>query len=144
MDPREAMILNLKKRVDILTNENTHLRNLLKKDDNNQTTTTGSSIVQAQVQPPIAPIRSGPRKISAKSNSDYDIQDDLGDTQSIRFVSYVHLRISRKKSGYLFDFFSGFFSLFFYCTNNLDFLSEQNFSKINQKISGFLFLHRNR
>ena len=88
MDPREAMILNLKKRVDILTNENTHLRNLLKKDDNQTTTTTGSSIVQAQ-QPPIAPIRSGSRKISAKSNSDYDIQDDLGDTQSIRLVRYL-------------------------------------------------------
>ena len=82
---REAMILNLKKRVDILTNENTQLRNLLKKNDNNQTTTTGTtSIVQAQQ--PIAPIRNGSRKISAKSISDYDIQDDLGDTQSIRLV----------------------------------------------------------
>ena len=84
---REAMILNLKKRVDILTNENTQLRNLLKKNDNNQTTSTGTtSIVQAQQ--PIAPIRNGSRKISAKSISDYDIQDDLGDTQSIRLVIF--------------------------------------------------------
>ena len=82
MDPREAMILNLKKRVDILTNENTHLRNLLKKDDNNQSSTGTTSIVPAPQ--PMAPIRSNSRKISAKSNSDYDIQDDLGDTQSIR------------------------------------------------------------
>ena len=81
------MILNLKKRVDILTNENTQLRNLLKKNDNNQTTSTGTtSIVQAQQ--PIAPIRNGSRKISAKSISDYDIQDDLGDTQSIRLVIF--------------------------------------------------------
>ena len=81
------MILNLKKRVDILTNENTQLRNLLKKNDNNQTTSTGTtSIVQAQQQ--IAPIRNGSRKISAKSLSDYDIQDDLGDTQSIRLVIF--------------------------------------------------------
>ena len=81
MDPREAMILNLKKRVDTLTNENTQLRNLLKKDDSNQINGT-TSIVPAPL--PIAPIRSNSRKISAKSNSDYDIQDDLGDTQSIR------------------------------------------------------------
>ena len=80
------MILNLKKRVDTLTNENTQLRSLLKKDDINPQTTTGTtSIVQAQQ--PIVPIRNGSRKISAKSNSDYDIQDDLlGDTQSIRLV----------------------------------------------------------
>ena len=85
------MILNLKKRVDILTNENTQLRNLLKKNDNNQTTSTGTtSIVQAQQ--PIAPIRNGSRKISAKSISDYDIQDDLGDTQSIRLVIFLLLQ----------------------------------------------------
>ena len=90
------MILNLKKRVDILTNENTQLRNLLKTNDNNQTTTSGTtSIVQAQQ--PIAPIRNGSRKISAKSISDYDIQDDLGDTQSIRLVILLSHQTNKQK-----------------------------------------------
>ena len=50
------MILNLKKRVEILTNENTQLRNVLKKDENQ---------------------RSVPhRKVSAKSTSDFEIHED--------------------------------------------------------------------
>ena len=71
MDPREAMILNLKKRVDILTTEHLQLRNLVKRDEN-------------------APIQngsrrnSGSRKVSTAKQLEYeDIPNDLGDAQSI-------------------------------------------------------------
>jgi len=67
MDPREAMILNLKKRVDILTTENLQLRNVLKLDESSKPLTGGN----------------GTRRVSAKSSPDMDIRDDPLDAQSI-------------------------------------------------------------
>ena len=66
MDPREAMILNLKKRVDILTTENLQLRNVLKLDESSKPLTGN-----------------GTRRVSAKSSPDMDIRDDPLDAQSI-------------------------------------------------------------
>ena len=51
MDPREAMILNLKRRVETLSAENVQLRNVLKVDDSNFSVKTMT-----------------PRKTSAKSS----------------------------------------------------------------------------
>lgn len=74
MDPREAMILNLKKRVEILTTENLQLRNLLKKDD---LPTTTNNVPSRR--------NSSSRKVSGGSKLDYsDIPEDLNvDAQSI-------------------------------------------------------------
>jgi hypothetical protein len=70
-DPREALILNLKKRVDILNNENVQLRHLLKKED-----ILPPSSLNALPQS----INSGQgiRRISARPTSDYEIYDDPG------------------------------------------------------------------
>ena len=57
MDPREAMILNLKKRVEVLGNENNQLRNLMKKDSEHL-----ENLPKARS-----------RKVSAKSMTDNEI-----------------------------------------------------------------------
>ena len=58
MDPREAMILNLKRRVETLSAENVQLRNVLKVDDSNYSVKT---------------MTPGYRKISAKSSKQYHL-----------------------------------------------------------------------
>ena len=78
MDPREAMILNLKKRVDILSTENNQLRNVLKLDDSSIKPISGTSVMSGTNRR-----ISGISGISAKSSTDMDIHDDPGDAQSI-------------------------------------------------------------
>ena len=72
------MILNLKRRVEILSTENAQLRNLIKKDDGN------GSVALPSTSPMLQNQNKSSRKISARSNSDFDLQDDfINDAQSI-------------------------------------------------------------
>ena len=92
MDPREAMILNLKKRVEILGTENNQLRNLMKKDSQDS----------ALPKPTVS------RKPSAKSMSDYEIDidtqsiSDLEDYSDSRPASQRSKKTLRQVSSFLF------------------------------------------
>ena len=89
MDPKEAMILNLKKRVEVLGTENSQLRNLMKKDD------SGTN-------------QRKERKVSAKSLSDYEIDidtqsiSDLEDFSDSRPASQRSKKTLRQVSSFLF------------------------------------------
>ena len=83
MDPREAMILNLKKRVDILSTENNQLRNVLKLDDSSVKPISGISGTSGTSFSGMSGTNRRISGISAKSSTDMDIHDDPGDAQSI-------------------------------------------------------------
>ena len=85
MDPREAMILNLKKRVDILSTENNQLRNVLKLDDSSIKPISGTSVMSGTNRR-----ISGISGISAKSSTDMDRVEHIPNFKHFGDNAYIH------------------------------------------------------